>query len=639
MIVKELRIFNFKQYKGEQKIKFSTDKNRNMTVILGGNSSGKTNLLEALKWCSFDKDLAPERILNINILEGMENRSRERVYVEFDFIFNNIEYIYKKSREFIKNEKGNIEAFEIKKEMIYMEDNVFKQIENNKIDGIIKKAVEGVFILNEDCFSNINKQKNIIHEIKEKLSSLTASSSITEEVKENILFLETPFLRTDKEKIIDLSIQLSGLANQVILFSGNKEWEHTRDAIKDKIGHIYKLDKIDTAGTYSKIRKKGNNLFQFATSELSQDAIIAWICNNYNYKLDNIELYNLANEIIRILLGDKKISNIESLRIMRQFKNIDLLLVVNNKYAIIIEDKTYTSEHGDQLSRYKEIIMDNKINQDLGHWPHFEAEDIITVYLKTGFHYPIDMEVEADYKMTGLELYNILLKYEGESEILNDYILKLESDLDWYSNIEDKYHAGWVEPTLKTYYGQYLLLKDMFGQMVDFAHGSSYGRPWSNHVIEYIPYTKDSDTNISYGNYTIFCRIDKKNDLYYASIRQYDQNLDKKNSSMVNQKKKDFYKLCNIFKETCDSIKKLKNDSGQERYKLGGNNGGYFESEFGVFFFGDDRDQIGIEEFPEIFQEFLLKFKSKLKKEFSPPYDITSRDSRVNTIIKENETS
>ena len=36
----------------------------------------------------------------------------------------------------------------------------------------------------------------------------------------------------------------------------------------------------------------------------------------------------------------------------KQYKSIDVLLTVNDKYKIIIEDKTYTSEHDDQLNRY-----------------------------------------------------------------------------------------------------------------------------------------------------------------------------------------------------------------------------------------------------------------------------------------------
>lgn len=593
MKVKEIKIFNFKQYKYEQHIKFSTDKDKNVTIILGENSSGKTNLLEAFKWCLYDQNhLNPVEILNWNTFEEMLNGYEENVFVEIVFLYNNTEYVIRKSQKFIKNEKGNIEASAIKKEMKYRDDNAFPQIETNKIDDIINKVIGTCYLLD-----NISGFEKFI---------------------ESSLVLDTPFSNIDEEQIKKVAVQLSGLVNQVILIINNKDWELLRGSIRNKVGHIYKIDIINYNGTYSKIRKQGNNLFKFATSELSQDAIISWICNNYNFKLDNIELYNLANEIIHIFLGDMNIGSIEGIRVIRQFKNIDVLLIVNNKYAIIIEDKTYTSEHNDQINKYKDILI-NKIKEEetkSEFLPCFIEENIRTVYLKTGFHYPLDKSVEADYRMTGLELYNILLKYEGKSEILDDYIIKLKSDLDWYKKIENKYKAGETDLVLKHYYGQYLLLKDMFGEMDSFSHGSSYGRPWSNHNIAVVKYKKNNEEMGVDRKFYIFCRIDKRRDTYYVSIRQYDRELDKKNITMVDQKKNAFYQLRNIFKETCKSIDKLKSEIGKDRYKLGGNNGGYYESEFGIFFFGDEDNQVNIKEFPKIFEEFLLIFKSKLKDEF-----------------------
>ena len=41
MVIKSLMLKNFRQYKGEQTITFSTDNEKNVTVILGVNTSGK----------------------------------------------------------------------------------------------------------------------------------------------------------------------------------------------------------------------------------------------------------------------------------------------------------------------------------------------------------------------------------------------------------------------------------------------------------------------------------------------------------------------------------------------------------------------------------------------------------------------
>lgn len=357
-----------------------------------------------------------------------------------------------------------------------------------------------------------------------------------------------------------------------------------------------------------------NNLFQFAPSELSQDAIISWIFNNYNYRADNEELYNLSKLVIRKILDDKTFKINQPIKIIRQYHHIDVLLILNDEIAIIIEDKTYESERADQIARYKQALLDG-VEDNEYKLPKFKEENIRTVYLKTGYHYPIDQEVQVDCKINGEEWYNILARYEGESEILDDYLKYLKNSLEYYSDIKTKYQKAKVTPVLSTYYGQYLLLKDMFGQLDSFSHGSSRGVPWSNHVIEEkMPYIRDNQENIIRDNYTIFCRIDKNSKGYYASMRQYDRQIDKLQSKKVDQKKEEFYKLRKIFSESCDVIEELQGGLARGSYKLGGNNGGYYESEFGVFFIGDQADQMNINEFPTIFKKFLIEFKDRLEK-------------------------
>lgn len=50
MILQSVRIKDFRQYQGEQSLRFSTSKDRNVTVIYGANGAGKTALLNAFTW-------------------------------------------------------------------------------------------------------------------------------------------------------------------------------------------------------------------------------------------------------------------------------------------------------------------------------------------------------------------------------------------------------------------------------------------------------------------------------------------------------------------------------------------------------------------------------------------------------------
>lgn len=67
MIIESLTIKNFRQFREEQCLVFSTSSEKNITVVHGANGSGKTSLLNAFKWCFYgetDFDTSTENILN-----------------------------------------------------------------------------------------------------------------------------------------------------------------------------------------------------------------------------------------------------------------------------------------------------------------------------------------------------------------------------------------------------------------------------------------------------------------------------------------------------------------------------------------------------------------------------------------------
>src|SRR5262249_18331433 len=103
------------------------------------------------------------------------------------------------------------------------------------------------------------------------------------------------------------------------------------------------------------------NLFDFATSELSQDAFICWLASwaDPSCRELNGPLHQTATAFLDRLLevGRRpKVGEYRSIEIRQQWKGIDVLLVVNGDTAIVIEDKTDTKDHSDQLRRYKKAV-------------------------------------------------------------------------------------------------------------------------------------------------------------------------------------------------------------------------------------------------------------------------------------------
>ena len=53
MLIKSIILNDFRQFKGTQKLEFSTDADKNVTVLLGDNTFGKTTILQAFNWCLY----------------------------------------------------------------------------------------------------------------------------------------------------------------------------------------------------------------------------------------------------------------------------------------------------------------------------------------------------------------------------------------------------------------------------------------------------------------------------------------------------------------------------------------------------------------------------------------------------------
>lgn len=102
------------------------------------------------------------------------------------------------------------------------------------------------------------------------------------------------------------------------------------------------------------------NLFEFATSELSQDAFLCWLMSWSEQPYCSLDrpLHEAAMEFISVIftIHSLPVPVVESITIKRQFKSLDILAIINDTYAILIEDKTYTKNHSNQLLRYREAI-------------------------------------------------------------------------------------------------------------------------------------------------------------------------------------------------------------------------------------------------------------------------------------------
>ncbi len=307
-----------------------------------------------------------------------------------------------------------------------------------------------------------------------------------------------------------------------------------------------------------------NNLFSFATSELSQDAFICWCLNWINYP--NEELYPMAKDIFSNLLEEKDLEN-EEVEIKRQYKKIDVLVILkNSKIAYIIEDKTYTFEHK-QIQRYKE-----EIEKD----PKIKENTIKTVYFKTGFWFSYDDLVSADIKIDREDFLKIIKKYKGKNQILDDYCEYFERVTEDEEK-EKNYLISQEEIKEKSYWGlniskssisQYKFMRDIFKDGYIESGRSVGGRPYTqfNILRRVFPNKDNKYLSEDKRNYTIFWRIDTINIGPYISINFYthhDKNNDPKPQSRIHEYNRLKEKIEKIVKEKCSNMLNWENIQGK----------------------------------------------------------------------------
>lgn len=319
------------------------------------------------------------------------------------------------------------------------------------------------------------------------------------------------------------------------------------------------------------MRNIKNNIFEFATKELSQDAVICWCVNWFNQK--NSELYPLAVDLLK-LITDLDDNNLEDeIVIKKQLYKIDILIYFKKTgKAVIVEDKVYSSEHHDQIVKYKNIIASisdsekNKLGMK-------ELNEIRTVYFKTGFFYDNDKMVEADKIVQGKEFLEIVGKYKDKNTILQMYYEYLEGLIIWYEDYGKFYNMGaedfWNWNIVNHQIAQYNLMRAIFPEnewwnkrsedyMVYHGTNKGSGRPWTQMFI----YRGVFDSRSA--SYTVFWRIDTDEKGPYISLRfydDYDKNSEKEKQEHIIQYRyhKDQIEgiISNSVKDTLDICKEV----------------------------------------------------------------------------------
>jgi DNA sulfur modification protein DndD len=106
MKIKSLTCTNFRQFYGVNKIEFSCDSQKNVTVIHGENGSGKTSILNAFKWCFYKKVDFDTQLDSIPNYQAFSENDEIQVTVEVEFEHDNKMFIVSREQYFKTQDSG-----------------------------------------------------------------------------------------------------------------------------------------------------------------------------------------------------------------------------------------------------------------------------------------------------------------------------------------------------------------------------------------------------------------------------------------------------------------------------------------------------------------------------------------------------
>jgi DNA sulfur modification protein DndD len=217
MKFKSIKLHNFMRYKDDNELMFSTDVKKNVTVVLGNNTFGKTTLAQAFRWGLYEqfndtnytkkKDIV---ILNNEVIAQMTTSSTQDAYVEIvlkhddindaeDMVEENIDEIKFVRKALFTRKSDSAEDYSIRQlgkaqlTMQMRKNGIWGDIVNNDgsnkdrnlKEGCVQDVINNMFppkLSNYFFFDGErwNNQKNKTEDIRESVNTILGVSSLIE---------------------------------------------------------------------------------------------------------------------------------------------------------------------------------------------------------------------------------------------------------------------------------------------------------------------------------------------------------------------------------------------------------------------------------------------------------------------------
>lgn len=321
MLLESIQLGNFRQFYGEQNpISFSTDSNKNVTVIMGDNGSGKTTLSQAFSWCLYGStDFKNPKVYSLKASKDLKIDEEFKVSVKIELIHNRKNYIIERTQLFKKTSK-KIDSEDAKLSVLFKDESGKTQSagiyeKDLIIKSILPKELAKYFFFDGESIEKMSKdlKKGKSQEFAEAIKRLLGLKS----------------LMLAKEHLKEKNTNVIGEYNKKIVDSGNREIEKYDSIIRMKEKEIENNkrtipilkeenekidDKIKIQEKELDLNKASKGLAEAQRAKKSivvnkknrKNERIREILNNFNKNGLAYLRVNLANEAVEILKNTEK---------------------------------------------------------------------------------------------------------------------------------------------------------------------------------------------------------------------------------------------------------------------------------------------------------------------------------------------
>lgn len=164
MLLKSLKLKDFRQFKGEQSVVFSTDPDKNVTIIMGENGSGKTTFAQAFTWCLYGAtDFDDKMLLCKATRQKMMPGDEEKVRVEIELTHNSTDYTVIREQMYKVENSGTLSAKNAVFNIAYKNKNgqrefIGKLETELRMKEILPKELSKYFFFDGERIGNMSKE-------------------------------------------------------------------------------------------------------------------------------------------------------------------------------------------------------------------------------------------------------------------------------------------------------------------------------------------------------------------------------------------------------------------------------------------------------------------------------------------------